>query len=854
MASVRAQTAMDPRWQKIEEGVCHAVELPIGERRAWLDQFCAGDSELRAEIQSLLSAEDEAQDFLEHSAAPYAGTLLEADSARPLPPKIGQYKILREIGRGGMGVVYLGEREDEFKQQVAIKLVKRGLDTEEILQRFRNERQILASLNHPNIAKLFDGGMTEDGLPYFVMEYIEGEPLTKYSDLNDFSISNRLQLFRRACAAVQHAHQNLIIHRDLKPSNILVTSDREAKLLDFGVAKLLTADSDGEATMTRLNQRVMTPQYASPEQIRGKRVTTATDVYSLGVVLYELLTGVKPYNVNDASPQELTRAICETEPTKPSLAISASGSLNPDFQDGPTNLHSTIRNPKFLRGDLDNIVLMALRKDPERRYRSVEQFSADIDRHLRGLPVMARRDTFQYRSSKFVTRNKLAVSAAAIVLAAIVAGAIVSIWQARVAAKERNEAQQEQAKAEQLNKFLQSILMAASPEEKGKDAKVIEVLDDAAQRLQTEFANQPALKGQALSTVGQAYIRLGLEDQAEKALREAVSINAGFYGEENQATATSESYLAAALINRRKLAEAEPLITKAVATERKLSPAGSKELAFGLQILSELQLQKGDFVKATAAAQESVTMFTRIAGEQNEDSAFALMSLGRAQSGAGDLNGAEVTLRRSIAAFSTLPPRYESRMVVALMNLGLILVQKGNYDEGVKTFLDADRINQKLGAWFLFNSKLGLCSAYANHADYNKAVEACAQAVEAGRKAKFEDTPEFILVLDYLGLGLTRTERAKEAEPSLRESFDRAKKDLPSGDIRTLLIEGSLGECLTAQGRFAEAEPLVVHSYEIIKADQGDKSPLAITAAKRLFTLYAKMKKPTEAAKYKPTQ
>src|SRR5687768_7381255 len=282
---------MNSRWEKVEEAVGQVIELTPTARGPWLDEFCDGEEDLRAEIDSLLNSHSAAERFLENSVAPYIDKLLQKDIVSPVRENIGRYRIEREVGRGGMGVVYLAEREDEFRQQVAIKVVKRGLDTEDILRRFHNERQILASMNHPNIAKIFDGGMTEDGLPYFVMEHVEGTPLTKYCNQQALSISDRLRLFRHVCAAVQHAHQNLIVHRDLKPSNILVTADGEPKLLDFGVAKVLSDSVDGSATMTQVGQRIMTPEYASPEQVRGQRVTTATDVYSLGVVLYELLTG-----------------------------------------------------------------------------------------------------------------------------------------------------------------------------------------------------------------------------------------------------------------------------------------------------------------------------------------------------------------------------------------------------------------------------------------------------------------------------------------------------------------------------------------------------------------------------------
>ncbi|MDQ3746864.1 MAG: serine/threonine protein kinase, partial [Acidobacteriota bacterium] len=348
-------------WHKVEELFQAALDVPTGRRRAWLVERCGEDAELCGEVESLLAAEKASAGFLPRAnLARAAGALLaDADRERTVE-RIGRYKILREVGRGGMGVVYLAEREDgEFSQRVAVKLVKRGLDTEDILRRFRNERQILASLHHPNIAQLFDGGETEDGRPYFVMEYVEGLPLLQYSEEHGLSVAERLKMFRRVCAAVSHAHQNLIVHRDIKPSNILVTEDGEPKLLDFGVAKIPNAGVAGE-TQTRAQQRVMTPEYASPEQVRGRHVTTATDVYSLGVVLFELLTGARPYKLKDTSPEELSRVICDSEPTRLSEAIA-------DLKSRVLNPQSAIRNPKLLRGDLDNIVLMALRKEPSRR-------------------------------------------------------------------------------------------------------------------------------------------------------------------------------------------------------------------------------------------------------------------------------------------------------------------------------------------------------------------------------------------------------------------------------------------------------------------------------------------------------
>lgn len=435
-----------------------AIEREPESRDAWVNTVCAGDEALRAEITRLLARQESAAQFLEESPLAVAA---ESNHRSMIGERIGLYRIISQIGRGGMGAVYLAERDDQhFTRRVALKLIKRGMDTDFVVQRFRNERQILASLDHPNIAGLIDGGATEAGLPYLIMEYVEGQPITKYANNHNLTTVERLKLFRTVCSAIQYAHQNLVIHRDLKPSNILVTKAGEPKLLDFGIAKLLQADGGAEPELTATAARVMTPEYASPEQVKGQRVTTSSDVYSLGVLLYELLTGSRPYRVKSRQPEEIAKAICEQEPMKPSQAfggrwplIRGNGqSANGKVQSAGTEpiTHSAVRNPKLLRGDLDNIVLKALRKEPHRRYASVEQLSEDIRRHLEGLPVTARKDTLAYRTSKFIQRNKIAVSVAALVLVTLVGGIVATTAQRNRAERERLRAEKGEASNHQL--------------------------------------------------------------------------------------------------------------------------------------------------------------------------------------------------------------------------------------------------------------------------------------------------------------------------------------------------------------------------------------------------------------------
>ena len=425
------------QWEQLREMFRVAIEHEPQQRAAYLDQACDHNPALRAEIESLLASHDHANDFIEMPA--FANTLkviTELPVEQLAGQRIGQYKIIREIGRGGMGTVYLAERADEqYQKLVAIKVVRRGMDTEDILRRFRNERQILANLDHPNIARLLDGGTTDDGLPFLVMDYVEGMPVTDYCDHHRLTTNKRLKLFRMICAAVQHAHQHQVVHRDLKPSNILITTDGTPKLLDFGIAKVLNPELSAltvEQTLTEL--RVLTPDYASPEQVRGEKIKATSDVYSLGVLLYELLTGHRPYRSTSTPTHELARVICELEPAKPSTAITSvevitHGETKPQTTITPESVsRARDTQPDKLRrrlsGDLDNIVLMALRKEPARRYQSAAQLSSEIERHLTGLPVIARQDSLGYRIGKLVLRRKARIAAAAVVVLALLLGIV----------------------------------------------------------------------------------------------------------------------------------------------------------------------------------------------------------------------------------------------------------------------------------------------------------------------------------------------------------------------------------------------------------------------------------------------
>jgi eukaryotic-like serine/threonine-protein kinase len=438
------------QWQRVRPILESALELEPAERPVFLDQAC-DDSALRREVDSLIASHERAGTDVLNPGSPLNLNSDEETRFRlPSGKRIGAYEVLEEIAVGGMGAVYRAIRADgQYKQQVALKIVRSELGTEFTAARFKNERQILASLDHPNIARILDGGTTAEGVPYFVMDLVEGQRIDEYSDAHKLATTERLSLFLQICSAVQYAHQRLIIHRDIKPGNILVNGEGVPKLLDFGIAKILeSSDVTEQAEQTISVFRLLTPEYASPEQIKGQPITTASDVYSLGVVLYELLTGRAPYIVPTRTPHEISRAVCDTEPEKPSAAVRrkqaqpVNGEGNPtDSALASTREGSPEKLSKRLSGDLDNILLMALRKEPPRRYTSVEQLGQDIRRHLEHLPVIARKDTSGYRTSKFVTRHKVGVAVAALMTVALLSATGVTLRQAHIAQVERARAE-----------------------------------------------------------------------------------------------------------------------------------------------------------------------------------------------------------------------------------------------------------------------------------------------------------------------------------------------------------------------------------------------------------------------------
>jgi serine/threonine protein kinase len=676
------------RWQQVKDLLHSVLDQPAAEQAAFLNHAAGRDDSLRLEVESLLEFQEGNENFIETSALEITARSVGAEAQDEMAgAQIGPFKVEREIGRGGMGAVYLAQQNDNhYQRQVAIKIIKRGMDSDEIVRRFRNERQILANLTHQNIAALYSGGTTDASLPFFVMEYVEGKPINEYCAAQDLSIEERLKLFRTVCSAISYAHQNLVIHRDLKPSNILVTGDGKPKLLDFGIAKLLKADDEAALTETML--RVMTPEYASPEQARGERMTTASDVYSLGVVLYELLTGQRPFRLKNHLPHEIAQIISERAPERPSTAISRVEAM-PEGAAAITTTLPTVKSPgelaklrRSLRGDLDNIVLMAMRKDPARRYQSVEQFSEDIRRHLEKLPVCARKDTFDYRASKFILRNRLGVAAAAAVILVLMAGISTTRWEARRAQRRFNDVRV------LANSFLFEFhdaienLPGSTPARELVVKRALEYLNSLAQ----EAGNDPGLQRELAA----AYFKVG-----------------DVQGRPNYANLGNFS---GALESHRK----------SLALRQTLASAGPQDAAQQLELaesydrVGEILAQSGDLGEALNSFRKGLAINERLAvaapGDEKFLSELALLYRHTADvlgfpplPNLGDPKGAMENYQKSLALYETLfashpaNPQNELQLASSHQRLGDLLVDLGDLPAAL------DRMNQAL---VIFNRAL----------------------------------------------------------------------------------------------------------------------------------------------------
>jgi eukaryotic-like serine/threonine-protein kinase len=779
------------RYRQVQRALEQALECAESERAAYLDAACGADAALRREVESLLAADAHAASFIESPAVARRAVPEGAESIAGL--RLGAYRVVGELGRGGMGAVYLAVRADDlFEKRVAVKLVKRGMDTDEIVRRFEHERQILAALEHPNVARLIDAGATADGRPYFVMEYVEGVPIDEYCERRELGVRERLELFRKVSAAVEYAHRHFIVHRDLKPSNILIGADGEPKLLDFGIAKLVQ-EGAAEGTLTAAGLRPMTPEYASPEQARGLTVTAASDVYSLGVVLYELLTRQRPYELKSRTPDEMLGVICREEPEKPSLAVARGG-----------------RSEKLRRqlsGDLDNIVLTALRKEPERRYRSVEQLSEDIRRHLDGLPVTARHDTFGYRSGKFVRRHKVGVAAASVIAVTLLGGIVATAWQARVARAERD-------KAAQVSNFLTGIFQVNDPGvERANSVTARELLDRGAERIERELNEQPETQAAMLHTIGTVYHNIGLYERAAALHQRALDVRRQALGEEHAETADSHLALGSALmIYNLHDSEAEPHCREALRIYRARFGPESLQTAAALYQLADItRFAKRDLKAAEPLYREALAIRRQRLPQPHYDTAVITLRLAGLLSQRGELNDAAPLAREALGMMSQLFPPDDYRVGDACHANGVILYRQGDYAAAAPLF------------------RRGLAS-------FRKAWPGGHVYLANG--------------LLWSGMTELKLGQPKAAEALLRECLAVRRKIFAPDSAGIADAESVLGEALADQRRFADAGPLLTRGYQRLDAEFGAGDRLTQAALRRLVDFHAARGEPDKAAEY----
>ena len=647
------------RWREVFAAADHALDLSPAERETFIKQCSTDDPVLGAELEALLGSADSAS-ALDGSAATFAGPMLgdlplELIDVGP-PSRIGPYRILEAIGRGGMGAVYVAERaDDQYRKRVALKLLHRwSAGDEHRVRRFVEERQILAALEHPDIARLLDGGVTPDGLPWFAMEYVEGVPIDRHCEEHRVPIEHRLEIFCRVCAAVQYAHRNLVVHRDLKPANILVSADGAVKLLDFGIAKLLGGEiTSTSAVLTFTGERVMTPLYASPEQVRGEPVSTASDVYALGVLLYKLLVGCHPYRLSSWQPHEVARAILEQEPERPSASV-----LRAPDSDWPGAMPEHVaaergtgsaKLRRQLRGDLDAIALKAMEKDPRRRYGSVEQLEADVRRHLSGLPVTARPPSRIYQATRFVRRHRIGAAVTAggtlLVLGFTVVTAVQSV---RIRAYAERIVLERQ-RATGVSRYLIELVQTGTPSSADRVVTLREILDSATARIEQQATGRPEQSAEPMFEMARWYHRLGLHDKARSLVEASLALQRSIQPTRDRDVAESLHLLGAIFLAQGQLAPAEKSYAEALTLRRRELGSRHGDVARTLVGLASVRRTQRRLSEAESLAREAMAIDESLQGDVAADLAESASTLARVLLDKGDHRGAERLFRRALA-------------------------------------------------------------------------------------------------------------------------------------------------------------------------------------------------------------
>jgi serine/threonine-protein kinase len=817
------------------------MDQPPDEREAFLAR--EPDTELRREVEALLTTAEETAEGL-------LSPIHDGVEATASPPLVGQrlgaYDVIRLVGEGGMGAVYEAARaDDQYRKRVAIKIVRPGLASELTLARFRRERQILATLEHPNIATLLDGGVTPDGRPFLVMEYVEGEPITTWCDARSSSIRERLALFRQVCAAVRHAHRNLVVHRDLKPGNIFVTSAGEVKLLDFGIAKLLSEDPTDEAMpLTRGGARAFTPEYASPEQFQGAPLTTASDIYSLGVVLFELVAGQRPYG-EIASFLELERAVLTTPVPRPSTLATDVASRTRHERSG-THLR------RHLHGELDQILLLALRPEPDRRYASVEALDDDLRRFLEGRPVTAQRDSAAYRLRKFVRRNRVAVAGIALGTASLIGGTGVALWQARTARREAT-------KATRISDFLQGILGArfasigARTRLPQANLSLQEVLDSAARQLPIELASEPLVRAQLHRIIAGGYyagmnVRLTREH-----FDSALAIHRRTLGENDIEVARDLSSLSGVMTDTRP-DSAEPIARQSLALFARHHETDSMpDYIYALQALASAQSYGGKLTSADSTFRRILTAERKRATPRLAVLGLTLSALGYNLFNQGKFDSAEVTMRHGIALFDSAAVGPSFEQAGWLMTFGSLLGSRGKSREELEVLRRArdmaaltvppeHPLHLQVGV-MIAEALSSLGDTAAAHNEARKAIAKIPAMPKGSELAAFMAEWRYARMLRHEGA-------SAEAERAARQQFATGMASAGPYPYYVADAHYLLGVVLSDRGKYPEAERRLLDAYHTAAEKLGTDNSRTTRAVRELALLYLRWNHAAQASTY----